>query len=163
MSPASAAGDEGPEQFVLLLARRPIPSHRLSDPGPGAAADLAAIRFRLVDDARDPRIVEVEDVAEQEDGPLDRIEPLERCQQRQAQLLRLGHHHGRIELRDQRLGQPGPDVLDPPALRQVQAVDREPRDYRRQERGRRAHLRAVRLVPARKRLLHHVLGLSSNA
>src|SRR5262249_35099149 len=79
---------------------------------------LATVRLRLFENAADLGVVEVEDLAQQERGPLHRRQAFQQHQERHRQ--RLGHLRpaGRAGQRaDDRLRQPGADVALAPCFR----------------------------------------------
>jgi len=73
----------------------------------------------------------VEDVAQDEHGALDGIEPLERDEQREAQALGLDHDRlGVVRRAHERVGQPGADVGLAPDTGRAQPVDGQARRRR---------------------------------
>ena len=121
------------------------------------ARELPAGGGAAPDRRRDLLEADPEDVVQQEGGPLERREPLERQHQRQGDVLLL------LGLLDHRLGKPRADIDLAPAPRRLELVEAEPRHGAAQEGLGLAHRAAVGAHPADERLLHHVLGVGDRA
>ena len=104
---------------------------------------------------------EIEHVVQQEGSPLERRQPVERQEQRDGQILgQLRAAVGRERCRvDNRLRQPGTDVLLAPCARRGQHVETNSRRRGHEKRSRVRHFVAVGRMPAQVRLLHRVLGV----
>ncbi len=153
--------EESAGHLVPLLARHVEPLPSLLHVRVGAHEDLPAVGRRLADDARHLVVRVVEDLAEEEDGPLDRRELLEQVQERQRErICRLGVHGGLVV--DDRLRQPLPRVHLPTRACGAQLVDREPRRHRCEVRLGRVRV-DLGLLIAEERLLDHVLGVRDRA
>ena len=94
----------------------------------------------LADDPRDVVVGVVEDLAQQEDGALDRRELLEQVQERQRERVRRLGVANRLVV-DERLGQPLARIDLAADAGRAQLVDREPRRDRREVRLRRLRAR----------------------
>src|SRR5687768_10624907 len=88
---------------------------------------------------------EIERVVQQEGGPLERRQPVERQEQRDRQILgQLGAAVGRERRRvDNRLRQPWTDVLLMPRARRRQHIETNPRGSGHEERSRLRHVVTV--------------------
>ena len=86
--------------------------------------------------ARDLRVVVGEDVVQQEDRALDRVQLFEQHEERERERVRLLGVRGRIDrdvlVRQERLREPLADVHLAPCACRSQLVDAQPRDDRRQ-------------------------------
>lgn len=80
---------EGGGNFALAVAVDRAPAARVGDPVARPPGDLPGVGRRYLEGVGDVGVVEVEGVAEDEDGALDRIEPLQGAEQRQVELLGL--------------------------------------------------------------------------
>ena len=105
---------------------------------------------------------EIEHVVQQEGGPLERRQTVERQEQRNGQILgefraAVGRERCRV---DNRLWQPGTDVLLTPSACRGQHVETNPRRRGHQKRARVRHVVAIGPMPAQVRLLHRVFGVS---
>ena len=98
-------GEEAAGDLLALLARDVEAAPPLVDVPVRPGEDLAAVVGALVDDPRDFVVGVVEDLAEQEDGTLDRRELLEQVQESERERVRRLSVTDRLVV-DERLGQP---------------------------------------------------------
>lgn len=93
-----------------------------------AGQDLPAVGLALLDDRGDLLVGIVEDLAQQEDRPLDRRQRLEQHHERDRQRIgELGRLRGvALAGGDQRLGKPRAEIALAPSARGAQLVDRQP-------------------------------------
>jgi len=135
----------------------------------GPHRELTAVLLRLVDDPGHLVVAVIEDVVEEEDGPLHRREPLEHEQERHRERVGFLGVPGNVLERavgHERLRQPLAHVLLAPGPRRPQLIDREPRRHGRQVGLGRLDLGvsvAHGPVVAQEGLLHDVLGLADAA
>ena len=133
----------------------------------GADVQLAAVVLAALDDLRDLAVVVVEDLAEQEDGALDRRQALQQDEERHRERVGgLGLRGGvRLGAGQERFGQPLADVLLAADARGPEVVDAEACHDRREVRLRRLDLLAAGLgaMDAEEGLLDDVLGLADAA
>jgi hypothetical protein len=124
---------------------------------------LAAVVLALADDRRDLVVAVVEDVVEQEDGPLDRRQALEHQQERHRERIRVFDVARAVKcavIGQERLRQPLPDIALAPDPRRAQLVDcKARRDGGEIGLRRIDSARVLERVIAEKRLLDDVLGL----
>jgi hypothetical protein len=128
-----------------------------------AGHQLAARRLGALEHLGDLGVVHVEHVVQQERGALEWGQPLEGHQQRVRQVLGERVRLGGIGALDDRLGQPGADVVLAPRARRLHPVEAQPRGGAREERPGLGHGGAVGGVPAQERVLCHVLRLGDRA
>jgi hypothetical protein len=128
---------------------------------------LAGVVLARADDGGDLRVRVVEDLAQQERGPLLGRQALEQHQERQGQRVRHLGLVGRVAATvvDQRLGQPLAHVALASDPGRSQLVDAQPGDHGREVGAWRLDPLALlqRVVQAQQRLLHDVLGLAHAA
>ncbi len=134
-----------------------------------AAGELAGGRRRAVEDPRDVRERDREDVVQDEREPLGRRELLEDDEQRGADgvggdRLALGVGRRARGCGDDRVGEPaGVQLLLAPAAARVEHAQADARDDRRQPAAHVLDLAGVRAVDADPRLLEGVVGLGARA
>jgi hypothetical protein len=134
--------------------------------GAGARGQLAAGHLALPQRLAHLAELQLEDVVEDEGGPLIRGEALEGEEQRERQILgqlrarAIGRQAGLVQ---HRLGQPGPHIALPARARRLELVQAQPGHHLVQEGAGLAHLGLVGGPPAQERVLDHVLGLAERA
>ena len=114
-----AGGDELPRQPLALGWRGREARALLGDVLAGAPGELATIRRRLADDRRDLGEVVAEDVVQQEDRALDRIQPFQHDQEGQREGVGQRRALGRVgrAIGQERFGQPRSHVFLPARAR----------------------------------------------
>jgi hypothetical protein len=149
--------EEAARDLLPFLTRDVEAPPSLLDVSVRANEDLAAVVGALADDLGHLVVGVVEDLAEEEDGPLDGRQLLEQVEEGERERVGgLRVAHGLVL--DERLRQPLPGVDLAARPRRPELVDREPGGDRREVGLRRLGLDPG-LVVAEVRLLDDVLGL----
>ena len=135
-------GEEATGQLVALLLRRLVARPALGHVAACASGELPGVGLALAHDRGDVLVRVVEDVVQQESGPLLRRQALEQDEEghreRVGQLGPVGRVVGLA--RDQRFREPLAHVAFAPDARRAQHVDREPGDHRGHVRARGASI-----------------------
>jgi len=156
-------------QAFALLPRRFEAGLPVVDVTACTSRELPTVVRPLADDLGDLVEAVAEDVVEQEDRALDRVELLEQDEERERERVRLLGVAGRVAPRvvvgEERLREPLAHVDLAARLRRAQVIDAEPRDDRGQKRLRRFDLGPLTERPllAEERLLDDVLRLGDAA
>jgi hypothetical protein len=124
-----------------------------------ARRELTASGFGVVDRLAHRRVVHVENVVEQERGPLERGQALEGEQQRDRQII--GQRLAGFG--DHGLGQPCADVVFAPVTGRLHAIEAEARDHACEVGARLRDRGAADVAPPQERILDDVLGLRDRA
>ena len=159
------AGDAGvaeaPHDLLRFTTRHGEARTRIAQPAARAGEDLPRVRFALADAPRDLVEVELEHLAQQEDGALGRRELLQQDEECRRQRRReLG---GFLIWLCQRFGQPRTWILHASPLGAAQMVDAQPRDDGREIRARGADVGVLVLTRPEPRVLEDILGFAGAA
>ena len=122
-----------------------------------ALEELSAGGLALADQRRDLVVVEIEDLAKQQDGPLGGRQPLEHDQERHRDLIEHLHAADASFVEVDGLRQTVAAALLATRSRRIELVETQPRHQGHEIRARRLDL-DVPAAPAQPRLLHDVFG-----